>query len=182
VDLSEKCIKACKKDFHSYSHISYYVNDGKSLSMIQNHSIDFVFSFDALVHTDADVIEAYLSQLARIFKLNGVGFIHHSNIGACVNSSTGQFPPDFINPHWRAENMTAKLFEEFCRKANLKCITQEIINWGGYILNDCFSLCTPIHSVWARPNKIFINEKFMNEVQYLSRVSQLYTISSFKNI
>ena len=42
--LSETCIEACKARFHSCSHISYHVNDGKSLDMIQNESIDFVFS------------------------------------------------------------------------------------------------------------------------------------------
>ncbi len=31
VDITEKCIEACKKRFHAYSHICYYVNDGKSL-------------------------------------------------------------------------------------------------------------------------------------------------------
>ena len=32
--------------------------------MIQDKSIDFVFSFDSLVHAEAEVIEAYLNQLA----------------------------------------------------------------------------------------------------------------------
>ncbi|MBA2524584.1 MAG: class I SAM-dependent methyltransferase, partial [Pyrinomonadaceae bacterium] len=65
VDLTEKCIEACEQRFASCSHITYYVNDGKSLDMIADQSIDFVFSYDSLVHVEADVIEAYLSQLAR---------------------------------------------------------------------------------------------------------------------
>ena len=64
VDLSEKCIEACRKGFASSSHISSHANDGKSLGMIAEKSIDFVFSFDSLAHAEADVIEAYLVQLA----------------------------------------------------------------------------------------------------------------------
>ena len=80
VDLTERCIEACKERFSEDSHITYHVNDGKSLAMIPDHSVDFVFSFDSLVHVEADVIEAYLRQLVLKLKPNGVGFIHHSNI------------------------------------------------------------------------------------------------------
>lgn len=80
VDLSEKCINACKKRFAADSHIIYYVNDGKSLEIVDDQSIDFVFSFDSLVHSEADVIEKYLEQLSRKLKPNGIGFIHHSNL------------------------------------------------------------------------------------------------------
>ena len=34
VDLSEKCIEACKTRFSSSAHITYHVNDGRSLEMI----------------------------------------------------------------------------------------------------------------------------------------------------
>ena len=81
VDLAEKCIKACKQRFVSDSHITFYVNDGKSLSMIKNKSVDFVFSFDSLVHADPEIIEVYLNQLAEKLTDNGIGFIHHSNMG-----------------------------------------------------------------------------------------------------
>src|SRR5207248_6740177 len=78
VDMAERCIKACQQAFASSSHITYHVNDGKSLAMIADRSIDFVFSFDSLVHAEADVIAAYLGQLARKLAPNGAGFFHHS--------------------------------------------------------------------------------------------------------
>src|SRR6266478_5857216 len=46
VDLSTKCIEACQARFADCTHITYHVNDGKSLAMIADESIDFVFSFD----------------------------------------------------------------------------------------------------------------------------------------
>src|SRR6516164_438606 len=39
VDLSEKCIAACKERFHNRSHIDFHVNDGRSLAFIPDNSI-----------------------------------------------------------------------------------------------------------------------------------------------
>lgn len=47
VDINENCITACKKRFYDVDNISYFVNDGKDLSMIPDRSVDFVFSFDS---------------------------------------------------------------------------------------------------------------------------------------
>jgi SAM-dependent methyltransferase len=82
VDLTERCIEGCRQRFADATNIEYHVNDGRSLDMVEDNSIDFAFSFDSLVHAEADVLAAYLAQLARKLKPNGVGFIHHSNIGA----------------------------------------------------------------------------------------------------
>jgi ubiquinone/menaquinone biosynthesis C-methylase UbiE len=62
IDLSEECIQASKQRFAACSNIEYHVNDGKSLDMIPDASVDFVFSFDSLVHADESVITAYLCQ------------------------------------------------------------------------------------------------------------------------
>ena len=80
VDLSSKCIESCKQRFAYASHLSYHINDGRSLDMIENRSINFVFSFDSLVHAEADVLESYLDQLSNKLKPHGVGLIHHSNL------------------------------------------------------------------------------------------------------
>ena len=80
VDLSSKCIEACRARFRDVTHIEYHVNDGRTLPMVAERSVDFVFSFDSLVHVDADVIESYLSELGRVLKPGGAGFIHHSNV------------------------------------------------------------------------------------------------------
>jgi hypothetical protein len=49
VDLNEKCISACKTRFAGVAHIRYHVNDGRSLSMVPDESVDFAVSFDSLV-------------------------------------------------------------------------------------------------------------------------------------
>jgi len=63
VDLTEKCIMACRERFAAAANISYVVNDGRSLGSVSDVSVDFIFSFDSLVHVEADVIESYLPSL-----------------------------------------------------------------------------------------------------------------------
>jgi len=86
VDLSPLCIEACRRRFASEPHIRYYANDGKSLAMIADESVDFVFSFDSLVHVEADVLQTYAEQLATKLRPDGIGLIHHSNIGCYPKS------------------------------------------------------------------------------------------------
>lgn len=176
VDLSETCIEACKQRFSTDTHITYHVNDGKSLAMVPDGSIDFVFSFDSLVHAEKDVLEVYLAQLARKLTPNGAGFIHHSNLGMYAHPKTGELPPFIRNRGWRALSMTARRFKESCSTAGLQCVGQELVNWLTHadVLNDCFSLFTQPDSMWARSNRIFVNKGFMDEASYLSRLMQIY--------
>ena len=189
VDLVEDCIEACKERFSADDNIQYFTNDGKSLEFIKDGSIDFVFSFDSLVHAESDVLESYLEQLSKKLKPNGVGFIHHSNIGEYTKlfklsnniknpqqlrsllKNIGAIEPD----HWRAHSMTAKKFEEFCKKFGLQCISQELVNWqGGLRLIDSFSIFTKTDSVWSRENRILENNCLMTEAKQISRLSNVY--------
>ena len=193
VDLSSKCIESCKQRFASDSHLTYHVNDGKSLDMIPDGSIDFVFSFDSLVHAEADVLENYATQLARKLTPNGAGFIHHSNALRYKSyfSLTRSFPKGrtflvlaekrlIINDCARGLDMSAGLFEQYCEKAGLRCISQEIINWYGRALIDCISVFTKKGSVWDRPNRVVENGEFLAEAHNLRRISPLYTRSSYR--
>jgi len=64
IDLSESCIQACRQRFSNSRYIAFHVNDGSSLEMVNDHSVDFVFSYDSLVHSEADVKDAYVSQIS----------------------------------------------------------------------------------------------------------------------
>jgi 2-polyprenyl-3-methyl-5-hydroxy-6-metoxy-1,4-benzoquinol methylase len=191
VDLSEKCIKACQQRFATDSHIEYHVNDGKSLAMIPDHSIDFVFSFDSLVHAEADVLETYLAQLTTKLKPNGVGFIHHSNLGqyqpalSLIEQIPSEMRAAIVNKvlleptRWRAGSMTAKLFADYCDRSGLQCIGQELVNWENEgLLIDSFSLFTLKNSIWSRDNQVIENLDFMQEAAATKKRSHLYSIKS----
>ena len=72
VDVSPKCIEACQERFADRSGARFEVNDGHSLPMVEDSSIDFAFSFDSLVHVEAETLAGYLSELARVLKPDGV--------------------------------------------------------------------------------------------------------------
>jgi hypothetical protein len=184
VDLSEKCITACKDRFLSDNHIAYHVNDGKSLEMVADQSIDFAFSFDSLVHVEQDVIEAYLSQLAKKFTADGIGFFHHSNAGAYAAYFTlvGRLPDPggWINRTgiiernrcWRALSVTADRFAEIAQNVGLQCLTQELINWRSRRLIDCLSVFAMKGSRWAHSNRQVRNKYFMAEAKECKRLSR----------
>ncbi len=177
VDLTKECIETCKKRFKKTPNIRYFVNNGKSLDMIPDNSIDFVFSWDSLVHAEKDVLETYLKEISMKLTPNGVGFIHHSNIGAYSDDISGTLRVE--NPHWRGPSMSAKLFTEYCEKNGLVCICQEIVNWGkDTILMDCFSLFTRKNSDYATSNHIIENKQFPIELDHALYISRLYKIKS----
>jgi ubiquinone/menaquinone biosynthesis C-methylase UbiE len=177
VDLVDRCIEACRERFASSSHIIYHVNDGKSLEMIPDDSIDFAFSYDSFVHVEADVLKSYLEHLARKFKPHGVGFFHHSNLGAFVDPTTGRLP--FENVHWRSESVSARLFSHQCDEAGLQCVAQEIINWGGDEMIDVLSLFTKKGSPVERENVVIENRLFMTEAAYYKDLSRIYDPAHF---
>lgn len=185
VDAAEHCIVACRGRFRADSHLRYHVNDGRSLAMIPDGSIDFIFSFDSLVHTPREIVTAYLRQLADKLKDDGTGFIHHSNLGEYASSIAERLPRrarKFLTKakilesnHQRAPDMTAELFRSACAEHGLKCICQELVNWRGRRLIDCFTtFARRSDSRWASANQIFRNGNFMREAQLIRRWSQFY--------
>lgn len=172
VDLSQKCVEACRRRFHDSPQASFLINDGVSFPMIDEGSVDLAFSFDSLVHAETHVLRSYVSELASKLSPNGVGFIHHFNIGAFRDPETDQIP--FDNVHWRAESCSAELFRSYCVESSLSCIGQEVVNWGGTELTDVFSTVTRPGSTWDRPVEIRENHGFMTEAESIGAVAKFY--------
>lgn len=185
VDLTPKCIEACRQRFAAESHIRYGVNDGRSLPMVADQSVDFAFSFDSLVHAEAGDIESYVKELRRVLSKDGVAFLHHSNAGRYRRffGFTRSLPrgQHFLRRNgiirddgWRALSMTAELFREFCQRHGLHCNSQEIISWGHSWLLDCISVVTLPRSRFARPTQVVENREFYREAPYIGQWSRLY--------
>jgi SAM-dependent methyltransferase len=174
VDISPKCIDVCRERFAGQPQIQYHVNDGRSLSMVDDDSIDLAFTFDSLVHVEADVLREYLDQLSRKLTRDGIAFIHHSNMGEYVDSVTGKLPPTVANRHWRALTVSGQSVQETCRTIGVSCVSQELINWGGSDLNDAITVVARPESRWARPTVTMRNTGFNNEILYVRQVAQLY--------
>ena len=179
IDKSSGCIAACQERFASQSHVHCVLNDGHSLSMIPDSSVDFVFSFDSFVHPDRDVVETYLRQLGTKLKIGGKGFLHHSNFGEYVNSARERLPEMLAKPlikakildwaHHRNPSMTAEIFRTLCEKNGLHCLSQELVNWRGRRLIDCLSLFVRNDSAPETATKMIRNPNFMREAVQIRR-------------
>ncbi len=179
VDRSSECIEACRRRFAAESHVHFCLNDGRSLSMIPNASVDFVFSFDSFVHPDREIVEAYLCELGTKLKIGGKGFIHHSNFGEYVNSPRERIPALFAKPliktkildwaHHRNPGMSAELFRVLCAENGLHCISQELVNWRGRRLIDCLTLFVRSDAAQQNATKVVRNPNFMREAARVRR-------------
>jgi len=194
IDVAPRCIEACRKRFADHPGASFEINDGKSVPMVADSSIDFAFSFDSLVHVEAEVLLGYLTELARILKPDGVAFLHHSNCGAYRRSGRllapiqgvlGQLPSTLQDglaltgirrgSDWRAESVSAAGFAQLCTTAGMRCVGQEVLNWaGGIILQDAISIVTRPGSRWDRADRVVRNWKFRAEVRSIRRSSSIY--------
>jgi SAM-dependent methyltransferase len=171
VDLSQRCIDACRERFGDEQSIEYHVNDGRSLDMVGDASIDLAFSFDSLVHAEADVIESYIAQLRHKLTADGVAFLHHSNVAA--------FNGEIENRHWRSESVSGEIVRAIAEREDIAVVSQERINWGRRELSDCITVLTPPGSRWERPTRIVDNPGFMNEALQIARWAPLYTRSRY---
>jgi SAM-dependent methyltransferase len=188
VDVAENCIAACRERFAAATNITYLVSDGRSLPEVGDRSVDLIFSFDSLVHAEADVLEAYLRELARVLAADGVAFVHHSNMGALRRQADrARRVPDgwrrrlakhgiLVNTYaWRAESTTAEWFARECSASGLSCIGQELIAWHyGRYLTDTISLVARPGSRWDRQRVVVRNRGFMEEARMAREVERIY--------
>ncbi|MEM8964271.1 MAG: class I SAM-dependent methyltransferase, partial [Acidobacteriota bacterium] len=171
VDLLDVCIDACKERFADEKHIEYWVNDGKSLSFVDDRSIDFAFSFDSLVHVERDVITAYITELGRLLADEGRAFLHHSNLAA-LSDEDGNLP--FENKHWRAATVSADLVRELADANGLSCVRQELVTWDQPFLTDCFTLLTRKGSGTDWPQERRENHAFAQNAQRLRDMDEFW--------
>lgn len=128
VDINQECIDVCRKRFQNSSNVDLLRTDGVQLDGISDDSIDLVFCFDAMVHFEPEVIEAYVCEFARVLRQGGLGLVHHSN---WTNALAGDFQKQ---PHWR-NFMCKELFGYFLHKNDLTIVSQKIIGWDESLPN-----------------------------------------------
>jgi len=173
VDCVPDCIEACRRRFANNPRVKCYENDGFTLPMLPDGSVDFVFSFDSFVHLDRPIVESYLRELRRKLKVGGKGFIHHSNFAEYANSFRERLPQAITKPlmklkildwsHRRNRTMSADLFRDLCGRHGLHCISEELINWRGRRLIDCFSLFVRSDAPTEMTTRVIRNPHFMRE-------------------
>ncbi|MGE0142333.1 MAG: class I SAM-dependent methyltransferase [Planctomycetota bacterium] len=137
VDITERCVDACRERFLGVSKAEFFRNDGLSLECVPDSSIDFATSWDSLVHAEPAVLESYVRQLARKLVPGGTAFLHHSNLGDLRDLGVGESANE--NTHWRDPNMGGTRMRDFVRRAGLILDAQELVQWGHPQPIDCFT-------------------------------------------
>lgn len=170
VDLAPNCIKHCRERFGRWG-MRYIVNDGKSLAGVEDNTVDFVFSLNALVHAEHDVMRAYVQELARKLKPGGCGFIHHSNLADYAHE-LGIMDPAL--EAWHARDMSAKKFRDDCSEAGLHCIFQELLPWCSARMIACYSFFTRPLAPMHAETQVFENHTFWDDARRQVRISNHY--------
>ena len=80
IDLSDRCIEMCEERFATFPNARFFKNDGKSLKLVADDSIDFVWSFDVFVHLEKDTIASYAAELARVMRKDATAVIHYPSL------------------------------------------------------------------------------------------------------
>ncbi len=174
VDLNASCVQACRERFAGVAHLDLHVNDGRSLPMVGDRSVDLAFSFDSLVHVDRDVLADYARELGRTLAADGVAFLHHSNAASFLGPvatltrrapRVGERVAQRLNRNWRSADVSAAVVRELAAEAGLVCVVQESVNWLAKLPTDCFTTLTRPGSRWDRPPIVERNLGFMREAR-----------------
>lgn len=180
VDLAPDCVATCQRRFAARAGAMFLATDGKSLSGIADASIDLACSWDSLVHAEADALVGYMHELARVLRPGGFAWLHHSNLGAWLAADGA---PTVPNPHWRARTVSAASVRTWAATAGLQCVAQEIVQWGGAVDNDCFSLLRgrapgdPTYEPRLRRHP-----DFNAEIEHFRQLAQLYRATPARSV
>jgi ubiquinone/menaquinone biosynthesis C-methylase UbiE len=168
-DISPKCIDSCRQNFSNANHAQFFLTNGTSLPEVPNHTCDFLFSFDSLVHAELEVILAYIPEILRVLSPQGVAFIHHSN--------WADTPRNYENIHCRATSVSAPLVATAIEQNGGRVLIQEKISWQADQLLDCLTLFTsathPSLSDHAEPI-LLENRNFSEQAGYIRSFIDTY--------
>lgn len=126
VDASQGCIDFCQARYGG----RFLKCDGKTLP-IESDSVDFVYSFDSLVHADLESTLSYIRECYRVLRKGGSFFLHLSTFATSGATS---------NDGWRSEDGDwEKYVLEVLDLCPSPLIKVDGIAWmQRSFINDCF--------------------------------------------
>ena len=167
VDLSPRCVQRCRQRFSAFNRAHFIQNDGRSLQMIADDSVDFVFSFDSLVHVELDVLGPYCEQINRKLNANGVAFIHHSNALNGVG-------PDQPHAEGRGKTVSSAAVKQIIERTGGRVLIQEEVNWAGKARIDCMTTFCRTPAYPYLRYKLIENDNFMQEMALIKASQSQY--------
>jgi SAM-dependent methyltransferase len=176
VDYSSICVEQCRKRFAGFVRAQFVQNDGRSLDGVPDNSIDFVFSYDSLVHVELDVVGGYCEQIIRKLSQCGIAFLHHSNALMGVDNTEVLYPQ-----RGRATSVSGAAVKEIIERTGGRTLMQEEVNWQSNKRIDCFTTFSKSTSNYPPEYKLIENDNFMAEMKLIrGSISQYYYPGSSK--
>lgn len=146
-DSSTEALEFCKKRFKGNNNVLYNISKAEGIQL-ESESLDFIYSWDAMVHFSYKSLDFYINEFHRLLKNGGYAFVHHSNL---VNSEPfdkdkesgiwdGTSKSDIWNENigYRS-NISKEDFAFIAQKHGFEIISQEAIDWSAKNL-DCISI------------------------------------------
>jgi ubiquinone/menaquinone biosynthesis C-methylase UbiE len=121
VDINETNIAFLNQRFGDRPNIRFIKNNGFDLREMDGASISFLYSFDAMVHFDSDVIRNYIKEFRRVMRPGAQGFCHYSNN---YHNPTGSYRD---HGGWR-NFMSRQLFEHWLTKEGLQVLKSHYVS------------------------------------------------------
>jgi SAM-dependent methyltransferase len=133
IDVNPENIEYCNRNILPLGGFSVLQNNGFDLRDLPDAAFTFVYSLDAMVHFDLEIVLGYIGEFARVLSPGGIAFIHHSNY-------TGNPGGDFHqNPDWR-NFMSAEIFKHASIRNGFEILEQTITDWSGGKNTECFTV------------------------------------------
>jgi hypothetical protein len=140
--------------------------------MIPENVIDFVFSFDSLVHVELDVVGNYCEQINKKLNHFGVAFLHHSNALMGVDNVEALYPQ-----RGRATSVSSTGIKEIIEQTGGKVLLQEEVNWQSKKRIDCMTTFCKSTSYPDLTYKRIENDNFMTEMDLIrASISQYFEL------
>lgn len=115
VDVTQRALELCRERLGDAANVEYVLSEGAAFPVVEQDSIDWVWSFDVFVHIAPLDVASYVGEIARVLRPGGTGVIHHS--GALQRF-----------PGWRSP-MTGVLFAKLAREHGLE-VTRQFDSWS----------------------------------------------------
>lgn len=112
----------------------FIVNDLEQITL-EDASLSFIYSWDAMVHFDKEMVERYVKEFSRLLQPGGYGFIHHSNY-ATISKSKKNYKE---NSSWRG-HVTKEDVCSMLEQNHFRVVKQQPIPWNNIENLDCISV------------------------------------------
>ena len=139
-DISLDALHYCKNRFKNESHIELIQSKPEGIPL-NNQSVGFIYSWDAMVHFNYKMLDIYISEFSRLLSEGDYCCIHHSDLANYkMNNPSTQVSENFNeNPNWRA-NVSKQDVVRIAERNEFVVVEQTNIDWGGHEALDCITV------------------------------------------